>query len=180
MENLEKNDKLSEINTTVEESVNPYFTDVFSPWETKEQLRVWKEVKGDLLPLAACLIQSWTQSISTWSQTTITWLSTVSWDSWMTATADRITIIQDWTYLVSISIFDATWSATWVRNAVIVKNWSNAFIARRIASATSSLDCSASYPLVLVAWDYLELASYQDSWSSMTASTAFISAVKIA
>ena len=42
---LEKSDKLSEVNTVIDEKTKPYFTDVFSPWETKEQLRIGKEVK---------------------------------------------------------------------------------------------------------------------------------------
>lgn len=177
---FDKSDKLGEVNTTIDESFKPYYTDVFTPWEIKEQLELGKEVKGTLATYNACLIQSGTETIATATQTTLTTLTSVSWDTGMTATANRITITQAWTYLISISIFDATWSAAWVRNAVIVKNGTNAFIARRIASGTSSLDCSASYPLVLVAWDYLELASYQDSWVNMTASTSFISAVKIA
>lgn len=43
---LEKNDKINEINTTIIEDITPYYTDVFSPWETKQQLELWKEVKN--------------------------------------------------------------------------------------------------------------------------------------
>ena len=41
---IDKDDKLSEVKTTVDESISPYYTDVFTPWETKEQLVVWEEV----------------------------------------------------------------------------------------------------------------------------------------
>ena len=41
---IDKNDKLTDVDTTVDESTTPYFTDVFSPWETKEQLTIWDEV----------------------------------------------------------------------------------------------------------------------------------------
>jgi len=42
---LEKPDKLGEVNTVIDEKTKLYFTDVFSPGETKEQLRIGKEVK---------------------------------------------------------------------------------------------------------------------------------------
>lgn len=135
--------------------------------------------KPETTSMNACLIQSGTQNISTATQTALTTLTSVSGDTTMTATANQITITQAWTYLISLSFFDASWSATWVRNAIINKNGSNAFIARRIPSASSGLDVSASYPLVLSIGDIIKMDIYQDSWISMTASTAFISAVKI-
>ena len=44
MANIDKNDKLTDTNTVVDESTTPYFTDVYTPWETKEQLNIWDEV----------------------------------------------------------------------------------------------------------------------------------------
>lgn len=45
-EDINKDDKLTNIKTVVDESSTPYFTDVYSPWETKEQLKVWEEVES--------------------------------------------------------------------------------------------------------------------------------------
>lgn len=41
---LDTSDKLTEINTTLDESSSPYYTDMYNAWETKEQLQVWFEV----------------------------------------------------------------------------------------------------------------------------------------
>ncbi len=41
-----KSDKIKEPNTTISEKPIEYFTDVFSPWETKQQFRIGKEVKA--------------------------------------------------------------------------------------------------------------------------------------
>jgi len=66
---LEKPDKLGEVNTVIDEKTKLYFTDVFSPGETKEQLRIGKEVKE----IAT------TSSIFAWSVTyTTTGVKTVS------------------------------------------------------------------------------------------------------
>ena len=43
---MDKNDKLQEINTTMSDESNKYFSDVFTPGETKEQLEIGKQVKG--------------------------------------------------------------------------------------------------------------------------------------
>lgn len=41
---MELQDKLTDIKTTTDESIENYYTDVYNPWSTKEQLSVWQEV----------------------------------------------------------------------------------------------------------------------------------------
>jgi hypothetical protein len=43
---INKNDILKEPNNIIDYKDNKYYTDVFTPWETKEQLEIGKEVKG--------------------------------------------------------------------------------------------------------------------------------------
>lgn len=174
---MEKSDKLNEdINIVIDESIKPYYTDIFSPWETKEQLEIGKEVKGNIATYNACLIQSWTETISPWVDTILTTLTNVSGESSMTSMANRITIKQSGTYLISLSFFDATWNAIGVRNAVIKKNGTNVFVTRRNAMAT---DVGATFPVICISGDYIEMSVYQNSGSNMIVSTAFISAIKI-
>jgi len=60
---INKSDSLTETKTTVDEKISPYFTDVFTPWETKEQLVVWEEV-------ATPWVFKWTIDTDTISVTT--------------------------------------------------------------------------------------------------------------
>jgi len=46
---MEMTDKLTEINTNTDESIKDYYTDVYNPWNTKEQLTIWNEVKTPVL-----------------------------------------------------------------------------------------------------------------------------------
>lgn len=44
----DKDDKLKEVNYSINEKENSYYTDTYAPGETKEQLRIGHEVKGDV------------------------------------------------------------------------------------------------------------------------------------
>lgn len=60
MTNLDKSDKLQETNITLNEWFKGYFNEVYEPWQTKEQLTPWLEVKRDLT------INTHTHSATAW------------------------------------------------------------------------------------------------------------------
>ena len=67
---LDKNDKITEIETVINEKIEPYYTDIYSPWETKEQLRIWKEVTWTIGTQTKIII---VQNSTLWS-ISYTWL----------------------------------------------------------------------------------------------------------
>lgn len=44
-EKIDKDDKLTDSNTIINEQDNNYYSDIYTPWETKEQLVIWWEVQ---------------------------------------------------------------------------------------------------------------------------------------
>lgn len=56
---------------TIDESLPSYYSDVFSPWETKEQLELWKEVKWSSGWLK---VKCWQTTINTTGTLSITWV----------------------------------------------------------------------------------------------------------
>lgn len=80
---LEKSDKLGDINAILDESFPPYFTDTFSPWEVKEQLNT-HTING-LSSFIADVNDGIIGGIRGWSNT-MTWSSAdynhVTYSSW--------------------------------------------------------------------------------------------------
>lgn len=64
-------DKLTLPNTVISEPWNSYYSDVFTPWEVKEQLEIGKEVKGSTWWM---LVKCWQTYISTTGTLAITWV----------------------------------------------------------------------------------------------------------
>lgn len=108
-----ENEKLADINTVIDEKTKPYFTDVFSPGETKEQLRIGKEVKA----IAT------TSSIFAWSVTyTTTGVKTVSW-VWFTPRLIKIHAclatgsISEWVYFNGAETCNYYFTGWWAWDA---------------------------------------------------------------
>ena len=45
---MDNTDKLKDIDYTMDETTTDYYSDIYSPWETKEQLKVWDEVEQSI------------------------------------------------------------------------------------------------------------------------------------
>jgi len=108
-----ENEKLADINTVIDEKTKPYFTDVFSPWETKEQLRIGKEVK----PLVT------SSSIFAWTVTyTTTGVKTVS-GVWFTPRLIKIHAclatgsISEWVYFNGAETCNYYFTGAWAWDA---------------------------------------------------------------
>lgn len=171
MENIEKNDKLGDINITIDESVSPYYTDIFSPWETKEQLRVGKEVKGEAttsyVKTYCFATKSASQSINNTTGTTISLNTYETNDSGMSATSDRITITQAGQYLVTAQVQWAS-NGTGSREAFIRINGSTIFLDTYVVPNASDLTSIQMNTIKTFAVnDYIEIRGYQTSWGAL-------------
>lgn len=156
---------------------NNYWKD-FNYWWTIQQLRPWIEVEESWWASLYASISWWLLSILNNTTTTITWLSTKIWDSAMTATADQITITQNWFYLINAFCYWG-WSAN-LTNFRLLLNGSN--IAPHIRLWTSTawvVTPTITTMLSLVAWDVLTLTIYQNSGSTQVLQTPSLSVVKI-
>lgn len=67
-----KSDKLSEVDNVIDEQIEPYYTDVYNPWQIKEQLRIWEEVENTATGGIKTIVFERLASAGTW-ETDITW-----------------------------------------------------------------------------------------------------------
>lgn len=165
----DKNDKLGEIKTIVDESVKPYFTDIYSPWETKEQLRIGKEVKEQATTTKTyCFAtKSSTQSISTATWTVVTLDTYETNDTDMSATADRITITKAWQYLINAQVQFAS-NATGIREAFMRTNWSTIFLDTYATTNPSDITSVVLTTMKTFAvGDYVDIKAFQTSWGNL-------------
>ena len=82
---IDKNDKLTDVKTVLDESSEPYFTDVYSPWETKEQLKVWEEVESPSIftgTIDTSLVASSTDNVYNLSVPNPDWKILSIWITW--------------------------------------------------------------------------------------------------
>ena len=87
----------------INESLPSYYSDVFTPWETKEQLELWKEVKGSA---GWFKVKCWQTTISTTGTLSITWVGfkpkfirfqAVDWNrTWSNCDIDSFSWIHNW------------------------------------------------------------------------------------
>lgn len=163
---LDTSDKLGDVSTNTDEWIEPYFTDVYSPWETKGQLEVGKEVKAQATTAKYCFATiSSNQSLTTATETKIL-LNTYEWDAGMQGT-NRIDITVAWPYSICSNIrynsnatglrFNTTTKNAWmaVSNAMPAISWNDTYV---INSITEYLSVG----------DYIELLGYQDSGSTIS------------
>lgn len=96
-------EKISLPSTNIDESLPSYYSDVFSPWETKEQLEIGKEVKWSTWGLKVKCGQT---TISTTGTLSITWVGfqpkfirfqAVDWsNSWSNCDIDSFSWYHNW------------------------------------------------------------------------------------
>ena len=96
-------EKISLPSTNIDESLPSYYSDVFSPWETKEQLEIGKEVKWSTGGLKVKCGQT---TISTTGTLSITWVGfqpkfirfqAVDWsNSWSNCDIDSFSWYHNW------------------------------------------------------------------------------------
>jgi len=166
-----KSDKLGEVNTTIDEWFKPYYTDVFTPGETKEQLELGREVKWTtnttVVKKYCFATKSASQSISNTTWTTITLNTYETNDSAMSATADRITITQAGQYIVCGQVQWAS-NSTGSREAFIRINGSTIFLDTYVVPNASDLTSISMNTIKTFAVnDYIEMKGYQNSWWSL-------------
>jgi len=131
---IDKNDKLSEVNNTLNESEEPYYNSVYQPWQIKEQLTPWLEVKKEnTTPYAPSWFQdndtTWVSAYSWWNFTITTWFRpsridikatrppSNEWASTWTAIIDADWNIENWCIYLDWSftnVWKTDWSAIWL------------------------------------------------------------------
>lgn len=105
-------EKISLPSTNIDESLPSYYSDVFTPWETKEQLELGKEVKGTA---GWFQVKCWQTTISTTWTLSITWVGfkpkfirfqAVDWsNSWSNCDIDSFSWYHNWLRM---------WKSWWV------------------------------------------------------------------
>ena len=166
---LDTSDKLGDISTNTDEWIEPYFTDVYSPWETKGQLEVGKEVKAQATTAKKyCFAYptSW-QTISNATGTFIAFTNFETNDTWMSITNDRITFTAAGQYLISWCLW-WDYNSTWSRIAYLRINAGTIFL--EIYCAPNPSDRS-SVPFstlnTFASWDYIDMKWYQTSGGNL-------------
>lgn len=122
---IDTSDKLKDLSTTLSEWTEQYFTDVFSPWETKEQLEVWREVKGDIKITKNSAVKNITQSAFTTVSYTGLWFTPKLLQANAYAASGANGSFSYWTYF------------NWITNAFNWYAWGTASIGWNIASVQS-------------------------------------------
>lgn len=97
-------DKLKDVNYDLKESNTEYYTEVYSPWETKEQLRLGREVRQ----------LSWVH-FSTVIQQNITTTTTIKITPWFNISSVNIRAYVNWSWnWSSDTIYSkSSWYAIW-------------------------------------------------------------------
>lgn len=89
---MDKSDKLEVWNTIIDEKSKTYYDNTYLPWETKEQLELWKQVlwsttSGKKIVIQQNITATWIVPISTGFE--ITWVTAYAfnnWNSWWKST----------------------------------------------------------------------------------------------
>ena len=103
---IDKSDKLSKIDNVLREDEKPYFTDVYEPWQIKEQLRPWLEVVRE--KTSTTLV--FTRASTVWAgNQSFTWF-------WFKPKYYEIMAWRDWTWweCLSHAWIDSNWTQYWV------------------------------------------------------------------
>ena len=83
-----------------------YYSDVFSPWQTKQKLKIWREVEWNISGWAKCYTNSFTRLASEWTGIwTITWIVDSEWKPFI----PKIVQIYAWRNTSSTNISFWTW-----------------------------------------------------------------------
>jgi len=110
---------------------------------------------------------SWDQTIPTASWVNIDFDLYSTNDDWMSVTNGRVTITEDWQYIITASIEwdDATGTADvkWFLNI----NWTQIVRDVREKPNTLSVTHLISHIVSLEVWDYIELSVYHNFWSNL-------------
>lgn len=163
-----------------------YYSDVFSPWQTKQKLKIWREVEWNVWwwQIIYCFATLSTDETTTsWTSKTLTLNTFDTNDSWMSVTNSRITITQAGLYSVSGAVTYAS-NATGTREILIRKNWTTNTNMHYQASqsAWDLTSCVFNRYFNFVAWDYIEIRVYQTSWWNLNVTSnsqrTFIQVVK--
>ena len=161
----------------IKENELNYYTDMYNAWQTKQQLVIWREVKGNLSwTMFATIEQNVNQVIPTNIATTIINLWNKVWNTSMTNTANQINIVEDWFY--NISAFCFCW---WSWNIVfrVLKNWNITNPHCRLWTTTAVINtASINFYEQLSKWDILTMIIYQDSWLNQTIQISRLSVCK--
>lgn len=166
-----------------------YYSDVFSPWQTKQKLKIWREVEWIDIPVTStikyCLAtMSADETTTSWTAKTLTLNTFDTNDTWMSVTSWRITITQDWLYCLTWAVTFAS-NASWAREVLLRKNWTSHTDLHYTVSWISwdLTSCVFTRYLNYVVWDYIEVRAYQTSWWSLNVTSntqkTFVQVVKI-
>ncbi len=106
-------DKIEIPYNIIEEPVNNYFSDVFTPWEVKEQLEIWKEVKWTL---------GWNYASWYGSRLSSAWIWQVTIPVWFTAKLVKIRAVLAW-WEWAWSEWTYNWTWDWICIYWYNQNW---------------------------------------------------------
>ena len=124
------NDKLTEVNTILDESLSNYFTDVYAVWETKEQIELWKEVKNNTTNPLFWTWSDWDLVVPLWTTYNLdSWIYNfrkiiIEWTLTTASTSWDIVIKSQYTSIINWSI-DFSWKETSYRwsNTIYTSVW---------------------------------------------------------
>lgn len=89
---------LEQINYTIIEPTNDYYSDIYSPWQTKLQLEIWQEVSPSKVKVWSEYLEAWIHTVKTRSK-----------NMTLEVTAIR-TVTENWVDIEQISTWYLVWS----------------------------------------------------------------------
>jgi hypothetical protein len=184
MENIELNQNktinwYTIIDDTIKESSLAYYTDVYTPWQTKQQLEIWKEVLPasiyewfiDTSDSYTTINNSYSFTISSVNKIISIWIDWVNKTFNITSYSSFLTNLQNWLW-VNYTVTNPSW---W--NYVILRNdWrsitkTSPNLVRKVS--LSSFDTISIIDLI-IDWTTISLNWATHSWNSWTAFTYLI------
>lgn len=157
-----------------------YYTDIYSPWETKEQLRLWYEVKWELPTTIInkyCLVTLSSATVPNSTTTTLT-ISSYSWnDTWMNYWSNKVKITSNWIYTISFWWYYDTGSSNYWR-AIIVNN-TNPISLLTLPASNDTTRIMVHYTWYFSVNDLLEFKCEQNTWSSRTFAPTYCTVAQI-
>lgn len=166
----------------VDENINistpEYYTDIFSPWETKEQLRIWYEVKGEVItPNKYCLVSLSSANIPNSSTTTLAISSYTDNDVWMEYWSNKVKITSNWIYTISFWwYYEAATSNYW---RILIVNNTNPISQLTLPASNDTTRLMAHYTWYFNVNDLLEFKCEQNTWSSRVFAPTYCTVAQI-
>ena len=176
---IEKSDNLKETSILVDESINPYYTDIYSPWQTKEQLQTGLEVAPaievtwliDTAISYTTINNTYTLNIPSINKIFSIWIDWINNTFYITAYNTFETELRAWLWVNYTVTYVSWWNYIILRNdwRIIIKTSPN--LVKKVV--LSSFDTISKIDLT-IDWTTISLDWATHSWNSWTAFTYLI------